>query len=85
MPWNTPSREARIGDALGPFHAAVSLLITTPGLREPAARVVVAEIGDDMSRFPRRGIWSRGRACVRGWMKAQADVDPLERDAARPG
>jgi transposase len=47
--------EARIGDALGPFRAAVSLLTTMPGLSETAARVVVAEIGVDMSRFPTAG------------------------------
>jgi transposase len=44
--------EARIGDALGPFRAAVSLLTTMPGLSETTARVVIAEIGTDMSRFP---------------------------------
>jgi transposase len=44
--------EARIGDALGPFRAAVNLLKTMPGVSETAARVVVAEIGVDMSRFP---------------------------------
>ncbi len=47
--------EARIGDALGPFHAAVSLLTTMPGLSETTARVVVAEIGTDMTRFPSVG------------------------------
>ena len=47
--------EARIGDALGPFRAAVNLLITMPGLSETAARVLVAEIGVDMSRFPSAG------------------------------
>jgi transposase len=47
--------EARIGDALGPFRAAVSLLTTMPGLSETTARVVIAEIGTDMSRFPSVG------------------------------
>src|SRR5580765_3368654 len=44
--------EARIGDALGPFRAAVSLLTTMPGLSETTARVLIAEIGTDMTRFP---------------------------------
>ena len=44
--------EARIGDALGPFRAAVSLLMTMPGLSDTSARVVIAEIGIDMTRFP---------------------------------
>jgi len=47
--------EARIGDALGPFRAAVSLLTTMPGLSETTARVLIAEIGTDMSRFPSVG------------------------------
>lgn len=47
--------EARIGDALGPFRAAVNLLTTMPGLSETTARVIIAEIGDDMTRFPSAG------------------------------
>lgn len=47
--------EARIGDALGPFRAAVSLLTTIPGISDTTARVLVAEIGTDMSRFPSVG------------------------------
>src|SRR6266853_1805527 len=38
--------EARIGEALAPFRAAVNLLMTMPGLRDTAAAVIVAEIGD---------------------------------------
>jgi len=47
--------EARIGDALGPFRAAVSLLTTMPGLSDTTARVLIAEIGTDMTRFPSVG------------------------------
>jgi transposase len=47
--------EARIGDALGPFRAAVNLLTTMPGLSDTTARVLIAEIGTDMSRFPSVG------------------------------
>jgi transposase len=47
--------ETHIEDALGPFRAAVSLLTTMPGLRDTTARVVVAEIGTDMTRFPTVG------------------------------
>ena len=49
------SIEARSGDALGPFRAAVSLLTTMPGLSETPARVLIAEIGVDMRRFPSVG------------------------------
>jgi transposase len=47
--------ETRVGDTLGPFRAAVSLLTTMPGLRETTARVLLAEIGTDMTRFPTAG------------------------------
>src|SRR5258706_1919146 len=44
--------EARLGEALAPFRAAVDHLITMPGVSETVARVIVAEIGLDMTRFP---------------------------------
>lgn len=47
--------ETRIREALVPFRAAVSLLTTMPGVSETAAAVIVAEIGDDMSKFPSAG------------------------------
>jgi transposase len=47
--------EARIGDRLGPFRRAVELLKTMPGVGDTVARVIVAEIGTDMSRFPTAG------------------------------
>jgi transposase len=47
--------EARIGEALAPFRAAVNLLTTMPGLRDTAAAVIIAEIGDDMRAFPTAG------------------------------
>lgn len=47
--------ESRIGEALAPFRAAVRLLNTIPGISDIAAAVVIAEIGDDMSRFPTAG------------------------------
>jgi transposase len=47
--------DARIAEALRPFRAAVNLLTTMPGVKTTAAAVVMAEIGDDMSKFPRAG------------------------------
>lgn len=44
--------EARMEDLLRPFRRAVELLTTIPGVSETTARVVLAEIGFDMSRFP---------------------------------
>jgi len=47
--------EGHLGDVLGPFQSAVILLTTMPGVGETAARVLVAEIGVDMTRFPSAG------------------------------
>jgi transposase len=47
--------ERHVGTAMAPFHAAVSLLTTMPGLSDTAARVLIAEIGEDMTRFPSPG------------------------------
>lgn len=47
--------ETHLGDALGPFRAAISLLTTMPGISDTAARVIVAEIGVEMARFPTAG------------------------------
>ena len=47
--------EARLGDALAPFQAAVDRLMTIPAVGRTVARVIVAEIGLDMSRFPTAG------------------------------
>ena len=47
--------EVRIGETLVPFRAAVSLLTTMPGVSDTAAAVIVAEIGDNMSKFPSAG------------------------------
>jgi transposase len=47
--------ERHMEEAMVPFQSAVSLLTTMPGLSDTAARVLIAEIGDDMSRFPSPG------------------------------
>ena len=47
--------EVRIREALAPFRAVVSLLMTMPGVSETAAAVILGEIGDDMSKFPSAG------------------------------
>ncbi len=46
---------ARIDELLDPYEAAVSLLVTIPGLARRRAQVILAEIGADMSRFPTAG------------------------------
>jgi transposase len=47
--------EAHIEETLAPFHAAINLLITMPGLSTVTASVIVAEIGTDMTVFPTAG------------------------------
>jgi transposase len=44
---------------LAPFRAAVELLASIPGVGALAARVIVAEIGLDMGRFPTAGLLGR--------------------------
>jgi transposase len=38
-----------------PFRAAIALLTTIPGVSELSAHIILAEIGQDMSRFPTAG------------------------------
>jgi transposase len=47
--------EARLGETLAPFRAAVERLITMPGVSQTVARVILAEIGLDMTCFPTAG------------------------------
>jgi transposase len=47
--------EARLGEALTPFQVAIDRLMTIPAVGRTVARVIVAEIGVDMSRFPTAG------------------------------
>jgi len=44
--------EVRMGELLDPFRQQVELLKTMPGIQETAARIVLAEIGFDLGRFP---------------------------------
>jgi len=45
----------RIDELLDPYEAAVTLLMTIPGVSTRTAQVILAEIGADMSRFPSAG------------------------------
>jgi transposase len=47
--------EGRLEDLLRPFRRTVELLTTIPGVSETTARVLLAEIGFDMTRFPSAG------------------------------
>ena len=45
----------RIDELLDPYEAAVTLLVTIPGVSTRTAQVILAEIAADMSRFPSAG------------------------------
>jgi transposase len=56
------SIDAAIGDIdrevdanVEPFRTAITLLTTIPGISELSARIIIAEIGNDMTRFPTEG------------------------------
>src|SRR5262245_12935317 len=47
--------ETRVSELLLPFQRAVDHLMTMPGVSDTVARVLLAEIGVDMARFPTAG------------------------------
>ncbi len=54
--------DTRIEEQIAPFADAVTRLVEIPGVGVTAARVLIAEIGVDMSRFPTAGhlaSWAR--------------------------
>src|SRR4029453_12389575 len=60
--------EARIEAKIAPFAAAVDRLDEITGVGRAAAHVLIAEVGDDMSRFPTAGhlvSWARFAPGVR--------------------
>ncbi len=56
--------DAQIAEAARPFEKAVHLLESVPGVGKLSAKAIVAEIGDDMSKFPTAGhLASWARVC----------------------
>ena len=54
--------DARIAEVTRPFSAALDLLESVPGVRLRSAEAILAETGDDMSKFPTAGhfaSWAR--------------------------
>jgi transposase len=49
------SLEERMTDVLAPMVRSAQVVSTIPGVSRTAARVIIAEIGTDMSRFPTAG------------------------------
>jgi transposase len=50
--------DAQIQESCGPFEAAAGLLATIPGVARRTAAMIVAEIGTDLTRFPRADHWA---------------------------
>jgi transposase len=47
--------DERIGEQIAPFAFAVARLTQIPGISDTTARIIIAEIGVDMTRFPTPG------------------------------
>ncbi len=47
--------DERIGEQIAPFASAVARLTQIPGISDTTARIIIAEIGVDMTRFPTPG------------------------------
>jgi transposase len=86
--------DAAIAEMIAPFASAVERLDEIPGVGTTAARVIIAEIGMDMSRFPTAAhlaSWARfapGGEGVRGQAQGHGQHrarQPLPRPRARGG
>jgi transposase len=54
--------DERIGEQIAPFAAQAARLTQIPGISDTTARIIIAEIGVDMTRFPTAGhlaSWAR--------------------------
>jgi transposase len=47
--------DEEVEDNVEPFRTAIRLLTTIPGVSDLSARIIMAEIGNDMTRFPTEG------------------------------
>ena len=70
--------EQQADEVLRPFREAAERLTTIPGVSETVARVLVAEIGVDMTRFPGPGHLVSWAGCARASTRVRGS-------AARPG
>ena len=71
--------EQQADEVLRPFREAAERLTTMPGVSETVARVIIAEVGVDMTRFPGPGhLVSWAGLCPRPGTRVRGS-------AARPG
>jgi transposase len=77
--------DAELEARLAAEHEAIALLETIPGVARRTAEVLVAEIGTDLSRFPRPSTWPPGRACAQATPRAAAATSVAAPATATPG
>jgi len=68
-----------------PFEKAFESLQTIPGIKATAAASILAEVGVDMKRFPRRTTWPRGRASVLATTRVPANTKARKPVRVIPG
>ena len=82
--------ERQADEVLRPFREAADRLTTMPGVSETVARVIIAEIGVDMSRFPSAGpsglvggpVPAFGRECGEAPLDSDPSREPVAEDGA---
>lgn len=67
--------EAQIQERTRPFAAEIQRLDGVLGVNHQVAEVLLAEVGSDMSPFPRIGTWRLGPGCARATKRAPASVE----------
>jgi transposase len=84
--------EARIAEQVAPFRATLERLMTVPGIKETVARVILAEVGPEVSRFATAGhlvswahLLSSRRECGQTPLHADSAGAHLAQDDAHSG
>ena len=85
--------ERQADEVLRPFREAADRLTTIPGVSETVARVIISEVGTDMTQFPSCGpsglvggpVPTPGRECGQAPLDPDSSCDPVAEDGAGPG
>ena len=85
--------EQQADEVLRPFREAADRLATMPGVSETVARVIIAEVGVDMTQFPQCGpsglvggpVPAPRRECGEAPLDPDPSRDSLVEDSAGPG
>ena len=78
--------DREVGERIEPFRTTVELLTTIPGIGELGARIIAAEIGNDMSRFATAAHLISGPVYAPKMTRVPPDLEPrLRRPDHAPG